>query len=106
MGYEALEPSELEIKLGSRRRIAVGKIKTAHNEIADSGFDVAAVDIVRIAGQCPLCLNGVRPARENRHAVIAFLAVPNHAVACFAERLFRKFILRGLDLLEADDVGL
>ena len=35
MGYEAVEPSELVVELGSGRRIAVGKIKTAHDQIAD-----------------------------------------------------------------------
>jgi hypothetical protein len=48
----------------------------------------------------------IASSRKDSHAVIALLSVPDHAVTRVANRLFRKFVLRRLELLETGNVGL
>lgn len=101
---QTLEPPELVIELGTGRRIAIGKIETSDDERTNACFDVAAVKVIGVARQSPLNFDGIASQRKDSHAVIAFLSVPNRAVACFADFLFRKFVLRGLELLQAGNV--
>src|ERR1700719_4587630 len=48
---QTLEPSQLVVELGSGRGIAVGKIKTSDHESPKARFNVAAVEVIRVAGQ-------------------------------------------------------
>src|SRR5271155_6158777 len=101
---QALEPTELVVELGPRRRIAVGQIKAADDDAVDTRLDVAAVRGLGIAGQAATTLDRFAAAREDRDAIPAFLAMPDWRVAGFADRRFRKFILGRLQFLEARDI--
>src|ERR1700730_2884719 len=103
---QTLEPSQLVIEFGSWRRIAVGKIKTPDHERADACLDVAAVEVIGVARQSALGFDWITSSGKDRHAVIAFLSVPNHAVTRFADRLFRKFVLWCLEFLETRNLRL
>jgi hypothetical protein len=45
---EPLEPSELVVEFGAGRGIAIGKIQASHGDAGDSGFNIAALGILRI----------------------------------------------------------
>ena len=77
---QTLEPPQLVIKLGSGRRIAVGKIKTSDNVSTNTCFYVATVEVTGIAGQPPLRFDRIPSSCKDSHTVVAFLAVPNYAV--------------------------
>src|SRR5271163_5046877 len=105
MFRQALNPSEFVIELGAGRRIAVGKIEAADEDAVDLGLEVAALYVVRVAGQASTSLQRILTARENGDAVPALLAVPDHAVAGLADSGFRKLLLRRLQFLETRDIG-
>jgi hypothetical protein len=65
---------------------------------------IAAVGIVGIARQTAPGLHRFGAAGEDRHAVPAFLPVPDRAVAGDAQRARRKFVIRRLQLLETHDI--
>src|SRR5258708_19127818 len=67
---------------------------------------LAAVEVIGVAGQSPLRFAWMASSRKDSHAVIALLSVPDHAVTRVANRLFRKFVLRRLELLETGNVVL
>src|SRR5690606_17510218 len=62
-------------------------------------------DVFRVAGQPAPGLDGIDAARQNGHAVPALLAVPDGAVAGFADGVDGEFLLRRLQFLQAGDVG-
>jgi hypothetical protein len=105
VGREPVKPSQLEIELRTGRRIAIRQVKAADQQAIDSRLDVAAVGIVRIAGQPAPGFDGIGSARQDRDAVPAFLPMPNRAVAGVADRAFWELVLRRLQFLQADDVG-
>jgi hypothetical protein len=60
-----LEPAELVLKLRTRRRIAVRQVKAADQHTVHRRLDIAAMGVVRIAGQTALRLDRLGPARED-----------------------------------------
>ena len=51
MGQESLHPGELVFEFRSRLRVAVGRIERRDQHAVHRRLDVAALPIVRIAGQ-------------------------------------------------------
>ena len=101
---QPLEPAQLVIEFRARRRIAVRQIEASDKHAADRGFDVTAVRIVGIAGQTAAGLHRLGPAGEDRHAVPAFLPMPDRAVAGGAERGRGEFVIGCLEFLQTNDV--
>jgi hypothetical protein len=64
------------------------------------------VDVVRVARQPAAALDRVASPGQDRDAVERLLAAPDRAVAGVADRTDRKGLVRRLQLLQADDVGL
>ncbi len=106
MRVETRHPLELVIIFGARPRVAIGQIETGDEDAADRRLDIAALFVARIAGKAAARFVEFADAAEHRDAVPAALAVPDDVVARVADRGFRKFLLRRLEFLEADDVGL
>ena len=106
MGGQPLEPAQLVVELRPGRRIAVGQIEAADQHAVHRRLDVAAVRVVGVARQAAPGLDRLGAAREDGDAVPALLAVPDRAVAGLADRGFREPLVRGLQLLQADDVRL
>src|SRR5690242_12976816 len=105
MFLQALEPLELVVELGSRRGIAIREIEASDQNAGGLCLDIAAMPIVRIAGQDTADLDRIGTARKDRYAVEALLAVPDDAVARLANRSFGKLVVRDLQFLKADDGG-
>ena len=76
---QALEPAQLVVELRAGRRVAVRQVQAADQHAADVGFDVAAVHVLRIAGQAAARLHGLSAAAQDGDAVPALLAVPDRA---------------------------
>jgi hypothetical protein len=64
------------------------------------------VEVIKVSRQPALRFDRIPSSCKDSYTVMAFLSVPNHAVTRFPDRLFRKFVLRGLELLETGDVRL
>ena len=79
MFRQAIEPTEFVVELGPRRRIAIGEINAADDDVIDPRLDVAAVRVFGIAGQAATTLDRFPTAREDRDAIPAFLAMPDWA---------------------------
>ena len=103
---QPLEPAQLVVELRPGPRIAVGQVEAADQDAVDRRLDVAALRVVGIAGQAAPRLVDLADAAEDRDAVPALLAVPDRVVAQVADRRFGKLLLRRLQFLQADDVGL
>ncbi len=103
---EPLEPFQLVLELRSRLGIAIGQVDAAHADAVHVGLDVAAVRIVRIAGQAASHLDGLCAPRENRDAVVRGLPVPHGVVTGLLQGKRREFFIRRLELLQANHVGL
>ena len=101
-----LEPPQLVIELRAGCRIAVGEIETTYDEAVDVRFEVTAVGVIRIAGQAAPPLDGHGTLRQDRNAVIGFLAVEDCAVPGLRNRFLRELFIRGLEFLETGDVRL
>ena len=102
---QALEPAQLVVEFRAGRRVAVRKVEAGHRHAVDVGFEISAVQVLRIAGQAAARLHGHHAAPQDGDAVPALLAVPNRAIARIGERSLRKSLLRGLQLLKTDGVG-
>ena len=103
---ELLEPGELVVEFRARRGIAIGEIQATHGDAGDRGFDIAAVEILRVAGQATPRFHRIGAAREYRNAVPCFLSVPDSPISGFADIAEGEFLLRRFQFLEAYDVGL
>src|ERR1700722_13435294 len=103
MGNEPLEPAHLVFKLRAWFRISVWQIEAADQDAVDGGFDVAAVTVVRIAGKPAARFVDLTHTAQNRDAIPALLAVPDCIVTEFADRLFRKLLLRRFEFLKTGD---
>src|ERR1700730_170526 len=62
---QTLEPPQLVIEFRAGRGIAVGKIKTSDNESTNAGFNVATVEVIRIARQSPLRFDWITSSRKD-----------------------------------------
>jgi hypothetical protein len=107
---QPLHPGELIVELLGADRIAVGKIEAADDKAAHLRFDIAALQVLRIAGQAKAAQLRSQPLvgsrREDRHAVEALLPVPEAVIAGGADILDRQGLVGALDLLEAQDIRL
>src|ERR1019366_4558521 len=68
--------------------------------------NIPTLDIVRVAWQHSSTSDRAAPLSKNGHAIPTFLTVPDHAVTCISDCLFRKFFLRRLEFLQASHVRL
>src|SRR5688572_27941135 len=50
MRHQSFEPTQLVVEARPRSRVAVRQVKAADDDVADHGFDIAAVQILRVAG--------------------------------------------------------
>jgi hypothetical protein len=50
-GLQPVQPTQLKVEFGPRRRVPVWQIKAADDKAPNLRFNVAAMEIVRIAGQ-------------------------------------------------------
>src|SRR5262245_58439598 len=103
---QALEPAQFVVELRTGPWIAVRKIKASDYEVADLGFNVAAVHIIGITGQPTARLDRRRAARQDSDAVPAFLPMPDGAEARLPNGVDGKPLLRRLQFLQAEDVRL
>src|SRR5882672_6719776 len=106
MFRQAFQPAQLVIELRAGRGIAVGQIKASDSHAIDLCLNIAAMQVLWIAGQGATDLDGIFVTREDRDPIPALLPMPDHAVAGLANRGFRKLLLRRLQLLKARNVGL
>jgi hypothetical protein len=86
-------------------RVAVREVDRGDNEAVDLGLEVACLAVELVAGEAAADLDRLLAPGEDRDAVMGALAVPEGAVAGAREDARRTFLVGGLDLLEADDVG-
>src|SRR4051794_20260954 len=93
---QPIEPAQLVIELRSRSGIAVWQIEASDDHAVDRRFDVAAVRIVRIARQAPADFHRLGGPRQDRHAVPAFLPMPDRAITGSPDSGFRKPRIWGL----------
>src|SRR5262249_23766568 len=106
ISVETFEPAQLVIELGPRSWIAVRQIEAADEKGADRGFDIAAVCVVGIAGKAAFSFYKLFAFSENGDAIPALLAMPDRAITGFRDRRFWKLLLRCLEFLQADNIGL
>ncbi len=105
IGLEPLEPTQLVVEFRTGRRIPVGQVKTADKDSADGRFDVAAVAVVGVARQSSTRFDRRSAPGEYRHAVPAFLAMPDRAIAGFLDLAGREAFVGTFEFLQANDVG-
>ena len=103
---QSIEPAQLVIELRAGGRISVRQIQATNQHPIDRRLDVAAVRVIRIAGQAATRFRRRPAARKYGNAVPALLAVPDRAVAGFPNCRLGEFVVRGLQLLQAGDVRL
>ncbi len=101
-----LHPADLVGVFVGFRRVAIGQIDGRDDQIADLGFDIAAMRILGIAGQAALALHGLLAPGQHRDAVERLLTVHCNIVAQRLDRLARERVVDALGLLQTDDVGL
>jgi hypothetical protein len=77
---QPLEPSELVGELGSRLRIAVGRVERGDQRVVDRGLDIAALLVGRIARQCCPGEDQLSTTRQDRDAVPCRLAATRDAI--------------------------
>ena len=102
---ETIQPRELVIEFWSRLRIAVRRIERGDEDAVDGGFDKAGLRVVGIAGQSGPGDDRLAAPRQNRDPVPRFLAAPDRAIPRLLDRRPRELTVRGLELLQAHDVG-
>src|SRR5262249_11336088 len=102
---ETLEPAQLVVESRTGCRVAVRQVEATDGDLPDLRFDVAAMGILGIAGEHAADLGELVPTGEYRNAVPALLAVPDHSVTGGADGELRKFLLRGFQFLQANDIG-
>ena len=103
MGDQPLEPTQLEAEFLAFHRIAVRHIEAADQEAVDRSLDVAAVQVVLVAGESAARFDQRLAARENGDPVPAFLPMPDRLVARRADGAEGKGLR--FEFLQADDVG-
>jgi hypothetical protein len=69
MCNQALEPFQLVVELRSGLRIAIGQVQAADDDPVHRGLDVAAVQVIRIAGQAAPAFDRFAAAGEDRDPV-------------------------------------
>src|SRR5205823_2918038 len=89
-----------------RRWIAVGQIEARDNDVADHRLDIAAVQVLRVSRQHTSSFERLCSPREDRHAVPAFLAVPDEPVSCIAYLSLGKALLWNLQFLKTNNIGM
>ena len=103
---QPLEPRELVVELRSGLRIAVRQVDSRRRRgPSTSRFEVARLRSSSSPGKPRRSSHRLLASREDGDAVMRALAVPDRAVACVLDRVRRKLVVAGLDLLQADDVG-
>src|SRR4029077_12294491 len=105
MTRQPLEPAQLVVESRTRRRVAIGQIQAADDDLTDLRFDVAAVGILGITGEHAADLTGLTATGEYRIPVPAFLAVPDHSISGRSDGQLRAPLLRCFQFLETDDIG-
>lgn len=106
MRVQPLEPAPLEVEIRSGSRIAVRQIQAGEQHAVDRGLDVAALRIVRLTRQsAPGFMDRADPA-EDGDPVPTPLAMPDRTIAKVAKSRFGELVLRRLQFLETEDVGL
>ena len=106
MPREPREPGELVVEFRTGLRVAVRRVQGCDQHALHGRLDVAALRVGRIARQCGAGQHRLGAARQDRHAVPRFLSAPDRAIAGLLDRRGGEFAIRGLELLQADDVGL
>src|SRR5690606_15045388 len=89
---KTFEPAELVVEFWAGRRIAVREIKTADDHAVDGRFDIAAVIVAWFSRKAAARFNRVGIPCENCHAVPAFLAMPDGAIARLLDGRPRKLL--------------
>src|SRR4029079_14135184 len=77
---EPLEPGKLVVEFRARLRVAVGKVKAPYDDAVHVGLDVAAVLVLRIAGEDAPAFHGLCTPRKDRDAIPGLLAVPDRLI--------------------------
>lgn len=106
MRDQPVEPAKFVVEFRTGLCIAIRQIESADQDAVDGSLDIATVAVVRIAGKTAAGFVDLSDAAENGDAIPALLPLPDRVVAEIADRFVRKFLLRRLQLLEADDIGL
>src|SRR5215471_16701166 len=106
MPPQPFQPVQLVVEFRSGLGIAVRRIEARNDHAANGGFNVTRLTICRVAGQFGPDQDGIGFARQNGDAVPGPLSSPDRAVTCLFDRAKWKFVLGGLELLQADNVGL
>ncbi len=83
MSCEPLEPFQLVSEFRARRWVAIWQVEAADQDTIHRCLDIAAMAVVRVAGQAAPCLDRIAVAGENGDTVPGFLPVPDGAVANF-----------------------
>ena len=105
MPAQPFEPGELVGEFRPGLRIAVRRVEAADQDAADGRLDVAALRVLRVAGQLAARAHRRPAARQDRHPVPRLLAAPDCVVAGAADRGNGKIGVGGFELLQARHVG-
>jgi hypothetical protein len=87
-------------------RVAVRRVEGRDQHAAHRGFDVAALRVGRFARQLGARDDRRRAVGENRDPVPTLLTFPHRLVTGPADCIGGELGVRGLQLLQADDIGL
>ncbi len=106
MRQQRFEPGDLIIELGARHRIAVGQVDRSDPHAADIRLQITAMAGIGIVGKAALGLRYLHPLGQDGDAVPALLPMPDRIVAERPDLQLGEALVRGLEFLQADDVGL
>ena len=84
----------------------LAQIERRDQHTPNGSFDVAALLITWIAGKRISDQDGFCVAREDCNAIPRSLSAPDSAIAGGADCIDRECVMRCLELLKANDVGL
>src|SRR5690242_13610411 len=106
MVREAVEPGELVIELRPRSRIAIRRVHVPDPDCRGRSLAVPASVAVGIVWQAAARFVKVANPAEQCDAVPAFLPVPYRRITGLSDRIGREFVVRRLQLLQPDNIGL
>src|SRR5690606_23401256 len=100
------EPRQLVIELRPRRRVPIGQVEASNQHLADRRLDIAAVAVVGITRQLAPCYLRLLAPSQNGDPIPALLPLPNRPITRLLDGSLGKLLLRRLEFLQANHVGL
>jgi hypothetical protein len=80
MDDESFKPAQFILELRAGRWIAIGQIQAVDQDAIHHSFDIAAMGVIRIAGETTPYFLRLAAAREDGNPIPTLLTMPNRAV--------------------------